>query len=442
LLNLVRWHQRAFKVTAADRATQIAAVGFDAAVWELWPYLTAGASVHLADEAVRSDPTALRDWLVAERITITFVPTLLAQHLVALPWPHDVALRYMLTGADALHVRPPADLPFALVNNYGPTECAVVATSGPVCPAGQEDGLPPIGRPIDNVRIYLLDSELHPVPVGAPGELCIGGAGVGRGYVNRPELTAERFVLDPFSPTPGARLYRTGDLARRRPDGQFVFLGRIDDQIKIRGFRVEPAEIAARLDAHPDVTESAVVASHPGSHDPRLVAYVVPVPGTCLTRRGLQEFLGLGLPDYMVPSVFVRLDALPVTANGKIDRTAFPDPTPERVIEDGASVEPRTVVEERIAQILAPLLGLPRVGVEDNFFLLGGHSLLGTQLIARIRDAFGVDLSLRHLFESPTTAGLAAEVERCLIDSVASMTDDEAERLLAAESRSAGGGVS
>src|SRR5882724_5881494 len=262
LANLVSWHRQAFSVTAADRASHVAGLGFDASVWELWPYLAAGASVHLVDESTRNSAELLRDWLLAQRITIAFVPTPLAERLLTLSqkWPRTTDLRILLTGGDTLHHYPPAELPFLLVNNYGPTECTVVATSGPVPPNGFRQMLPPIGTGIANTQIYLLDERLQPMPAGEAGEIHIGGAGVARGYHNRPDLTAEKFITNPFSAKSGNRLYRTGDLARLLPDGQLAFLGRVDDQIKIRGYRIEPNEIASVLNREPAIADSLVQA--------------------------------------------------------------------------------------------------------------------------------------------------------------------------------------
>ena len=412
LTNLVRWHQRAFAVTSADRASQLASPGFDAAVWELWSYLTAGASVHIAEDDARLDPERLRDWLVAQSITIAFVPTALAERLLGLPWPQATALRFLLTGADTLHRFPPPGLPFALVNNYGPTEATVVATSG-VIPA-EGDGRPTIGRPIDGTEVYILDEQLRALPVGEAGELCIAGTGLARGYRNLPDLTAARFVPHPFTPAPGARLYRTGDRARWLPDGQLAFLGRIDEQLKIRGFRVEPDEIVAALNAQPDVEASAVTALDDGAGDRRLVAYIVPAPGARPRLAALLEALSARLPEYMLPAVFVRVPALALTANGKVDRTALPEPDGGNTLRDDV-VAPRTPVEERLVRIVAQLLDIDSVGATDNFFLLGGHSLLGTQLIARLRGAFGVDLPLRTVFDHPTVEALAATVERAIL---------------------------
>ncbi|MGH7313986.1 MAG: non-ribosomal peptide synthetase [Candidatus Rokuibacteriota bacterium] len=422
LLNLILWHQRSFAVTRADRATQLASPAFDAAVWELWPYLTAGASIHVPDEATRTTPELLRDWLLAQGITISFAPTPVAERLMTLPWPASCVLRRLLIGGDTLHRHPRAGLPFVLVNNYGPTEATVVATSGPVPPAETCDVLPSIGRPIANTRVYIVDEALRPVPAGETGELCIAGRGVARGYLKHPELTAERFLPDPFADEPGARLFRTGDLARYLPDGQIAFLGRLDQQIKVRGHRIEPAEIIAALDAHPDVAASAVIAQDDEAGERRVVAYVVPA-GQTLAAQALREHLTARLPQFMVPSVFVRLPVLPMTSNGKVDRAALPPPDTAIVLRDEPHRAPATEVEARLAPLVAELLGLDDVSVDDNFFLLGGHSLLGTQLIARVREAFDVDLRLRSIFDHPTVAALASEVEEAILTKLGATRD-------------------
>jgi non-ribosomal peptide synthetase component F len=230
----------------------------------------------LVDDDTRTDPEMLRDWLVREKITISFVPTPLAERMIKLPWPAENRLRFLLTGADTLHHYPHANLPFPVVNNYGPTECTVVATSAVVSARANDDRLPPIGRPIDNTSIHILGNDMKQVPVGKIGEMYIGGASVGRGYLNDPELTAERFVRDPFSSTQDARLYRTGDLACWLPDGQIAFHGRVDDQVKIRGHRIELNEIIGALNRYPGVRASVVVACEDGMGDKRLVAYIVP----------------------------------------------------------------------------------------------------------------------------------------------------------------------
>jgi amino acid adenylation domain-containing protein len=413
LLNLVSWHNRAFSISAADRASQLASLAFDAAVWEIWPYLVAGSSVHFPDDATRVSVEPLRDWLIQERITVSFVPTPLAESLTSLQWPRAGVLRILLTGGDTLHHYPPSDLPFKLVNNYGPTECTVVATSGTVDPDPHPGGAPTIGRAVDNFQVYILDEHLRQVPTGTVGHLHIGGAGLGRGYLNRPDLNAERFIANPFSQVPGDRLYKTGDLARLLPDGDIAFVGRMDEQIKIRGYRIEPEEIATVLDQYSGIRASVVIARD-DSGDKRLVAYVVVAPNIELTHSGLQDFLKKYLPDYMVPAVFVRLSSLPMTPSGKIDRVALPAPEPENTVGDRVYLAPCTPTEERVVAILSELLGVEQVSVNDNFFFLGGHSLLGTQLIARTRDAFGVELPLRTVFDFPTAAEISAVIEEML----------------------------
>jgi len=429
LLNLVSWHQRAFRITRDDRASQLSALGFDAAVWELWPYLTAGASLHLSDGVAANDPEAVRDWLISQKITICFLATPLAERVMTLEWPTKARLRVMLTGADTLHHYPPRKLPFRLVNNYGPTECTVLATSGTVLSNEHPHRLPSIGGPIDNVQVHILNEGMRPAPIGESGEIYIGGAGLARGYRNQPDLTAERFVPDPFSSEPGARLFRTGDLGRYLPDGQVAFLGRIDEQIKIRGFRIEPAEIVKVLDEHPAVQASTVVAREVEPGDKRLVAYFVPAAKAQPTHTELRNFIAARVPEYMVPATFVKLEALPLNPSGKVDRAALPAPNAENTLRDSSFVAPRTPIEERLAAMLALLLDLDRVGVEDNFFLLGGHSLLGTQLIARVRDAFGVELSLRTLFDAPTVSKLSAQIEALLLAKLEAMSEEEAQLL-------------
>lgn len=433
LLNLVYWHRRSFNIIPQDRATYMAGLGFDASVWELWPYLTAGASIYLPDESIRSAPEPLRDWLVNQGITISFASTPLAERLIALSWPSNTALRVLLTGADRLHQFPSPELPFTLVNNYGPTECTVVATSGPVPAVKDCIGLPAIGRPIDNTQIYILDENLAPVPAGDSGELFVSGPGLARGYLNHPELTAGKFLANPFDKTPGARMYRTGDLARFLPDGQIAFMGRVDNQVKIRGFRIEPDEIASVLNENSSVQQSIVVAQELAGGERSLIAYVVAAPGAQLGESQLKHALRSRLPDYMVPATFVQLHSLPLLSSGKVDRAALPAATPANILREESFLAPRTPLEEGIAGILAQLLGLQEVGVEDNFFTLGGHSLLGTQVIARLRDAFGVDLSLRTIFDAPTVAGLAAEVEKALIVQVEAMDEEEVQRALGSD---------
>lgn len=430
LSNLVAWHRSTFDLTAADRASHLAGIGFDAAAWELWPYLSAGASVHIGHDLVSKDARGLRDWLLDNNITICFSIAPLAEQLMRLEWPAECPLRILLTGADTLHSYPGPQIPFRVVNNYGPTECTVVATSATVPPAGNFDHAPSIGCPIANAHIYILDEYGNPVPDGDAGEIWIGGRGVARGYRGRPDLTAAKFHLDPFDPTPGARMYASGDLGRALPNGEIQFLGRMDEQLKIRGLRIEPGEIESLLNQHPDVKQSAVVACQFAPDDIRLVAHLVLKSDRLPAPKELQSFLGSRLPQHAVPSCFVHLAELPLTLSGKIDRHALSWLSSGDLLSDHRYVGPRTAVEERLARIVGQLLKVEKVSMDDNFFLLGGHSLLGTQLIARARDAFGVDISLRYLFEFPTVAALAAEVERVIRASVEAVSDEDARRLL------------
>jgi amino acid adenylation domain-containing protein len=432
LLNFVFWHRNAYAFTANDRTTQFTSFGFDAAVGELWPHLAAGASVLFTPEEVRSSPELLRDWLIDQEITLTFAPTPLAERLIMLDWPANTKLRLLLTGGDTLHHYPRSGLPFVFINEYGPTETTVVATSGYVPPEnGNPLQRPPIGRPIDGAEIYIVDESLNLVPRGEIGELCIGGAGVGRGYVNSPELTARKFVADPFINTPGARMYRTGDRARWLTDGQIEYLGRVDDQIKIRGYRIEPNEIIAVLDTHPAVQASAVIARQDGMDSQTLVAYIVVTnPQHRPTVTELRDLLLSRVPDYMIPAMFVVLPDLPLTSHGKLDRKALPPPDASNTLPDENYLAPRTVLEEKLSALVANLLGAARVGVNDNLFLIGGHSLFGTQLIARMRDNFGVELPLRSVFESPTPALLAQEIERLMATKIGAMSEDEIQRAL------------
>ena len=431
LLNLVYWHHHAYNITAADRATQVTSPAFDATGWELWPYLTIGAQVHIVDEETRVSPVLLRNWLVRQGITISFLPTALAESIIGLQWPAQTTLRYLLTGADTLRHYPSPDLPFAFVNNYGPTEATVVATYGRIYPMQNADTLPSIGRPISNTQIYLLDEHLREVPIGAAGELYIGGKGLAKGYLHRPELTAERFITHPFSDKSGERLYKTGDLARFLPDGQIAFMGRADYQIKIRGYRIEPDEIICVLNKHAAIQNCMVIAREDIPGEKRLVAYIVPVPGAEFTATSLRETLGEYLPDYMIPSTFVVMSTLPVTANGKVDRAALPVPDSTNTLLDEVVAAPETPAEIRVAHIVTTLLNLESVGIDDNFFMLGGHSLLGTQIIAQIAETFGVELPLRSLFEAPTIRLLASEIEQRIIARLESMSEEEVLRLLA-----------
>jgi amino acid adenylation domain-containing protein len=408
LVNLIEWHCAEFGVTAVDRCTQVASPGFDAAVWEIWPALAAGATLLFVPEALRTDPGGLRDWLIAERVTVSFLPTAIAEGVIRMSWPATAPLRHLLTGGDALSVRPAIGLPFPVVNNYGLSETTVVATSGTVDPEGP--GAPSIGRAIQGVELHVVGEDLSPVAPGAEGELVIGGAAVARGYLGRPELTAERF-LDGDS----GRQYRTGDRVRITSAGEIEFLGRVDDQLSIRGFRVEPGEVVAALTAHPAVAAAVVAAAGETSAERRLIAYLVADGSEPPMAEELDRRLGESLPPYMVPARYVWLAELPLNAHGKVDRdelarlAVLDDEIPTADAAGAAGPAEGTAAE--IAAIAAELLGLASVATDQNFFLLGGHSMLGAQLIVRLEDRFGAEIGLRFLFDHPTAAELAVEVD-------------------------------
>jgi amino acid adenylation domain-containing protein/non-ribosomal peptide synthase protein (TIGR01720 family) len=403
LMNLVAWHRHVYRVAPADRAALVAGLGFDASVWELWPYLAAGACVCIPDEETRASASLLLDWLAESAVTICFAPTPLAEAMIASDLPAGLRLRALLTGGDRLHAVP-AGLPFALFNNYGPTENTVVSTWYAL-PAAGAAAAPPIGVPVTNTRAYVLDRGLSQVAPGLPGELYVAGESLARGYLGQPGLTAERFVPDPFSAAAGDRMYRTGDLVRQLADGNLEFIGRADGQVKIRGFRIELGEIETVLRGHPAVADAVVIAREHQSGSRRLLAYVV-LDGPADT-AGLRAFLAARLPDYMVPAVFTSMAALPVTANGKIDRAALPEPAPAAAGADAGSRAAATDIERILAGAWTAVLRLEHVGADDNFFEAGGDSILALQVIARARQ-HGVRLTPRQIFEHPTIAELSA----------------------------------
>lgn len=407
LLNLVFWHQRTFEITAADRATQLAGMAFDASVWEIWPYLSAGASIYLGPPNILGSLHDLRDWLISQQITICFVPTPLVEGLLTLEWNERCAVRMLLTGGDTLHHYPSTVIPFGLVNNYGPTENTVVTTSCLITPNQQQDVLPVIGRPISNTQVYILDRHLQLVPIGLPGEIHIGGNSLARGYLNRPELTQERFIPNIFSDDASSRLYKTGDLARYLPDGNIEYIGRIDNQVKIRGFRIELGEIEALLAQHSGIRELAVIARADISGDKRLVAYVVPQHERPQIGE-LRSFLQEHLPSYMVPNFFMFLDTLPLTANGKIDRRTLPAPDLSNQESGEIFVAARDDLEQELTEIWELVLNVKPIGIQDNFFDLGGHSLLAVRLFSQIEQTFGKNLPLATLFRAPTIEQLAS----------------------------------
>jgi amino acid adenylation domain-containing protein/thioester reductase-like protein len=411
LANLASWQRAGFMRFAQRGTAQIANPSFDALALELWPALIAGASVHLPPPELAQDVAKLLAWLTSRPISFSFVPTplvaLFAERIGATPASF---FECVWTGGGEL-ARPKHWPPgLRLVNDYGPTECTVAATSGAVQTAAQSAAKPHIGRPIANTQIYILDARLNPVPVGVVGEIYIGGAGLARGYLGRGATTAERFVPNPYSRQPGARMYRTGDLGRWLPEGNIECLGRNDFQVKIRGFRVEPGEIEAALLEHRGVREAAVLAREDTPAGRRLVAYVVGAARDELAPAQLRAHLQARLPEYMVPAAFVVLQALPLTPNGKLDRAALPAPERQALLPPEQYEPPEGEIEAALARIWDEVLHVGRVGRHDNFFDLGGHSLLATQVIARIRQALGVEVALRELFRQPSLRALAQAV--------------------------------
>ncbi|MGW7574649.1 amino acid adenylation domain-containing protein [Streptomyces sp. NPDC054765] len=417
VVNLCDWYRDFYRIGPGDRASQIVGPGFDPTVLEVWANLACGAGVYFAPDVALDDPHEFAAWMVAEGITVTLVPAPRLDSVLDQPALWHGALRYVLTGADVVRRRLPREAPFTLVNQYGPTEITVLTTAVLLQP--EEDAapgrLPSIGAPITNTRTYVLDEHRNPVPVGVPGELYIGGIGVARGYLERPELTTERFVPDHLRPDAGGRLYRTGDLVRWLPEGELEFLGRIDNQVKVRGYRVELGEVETALLREESVAQTAVLArqQRSGHHD--LVGYVVAQGPEGVDPEGVRTRLAEQLPDYMVPTVLVVLDAFPMTTTGKIDRRALPMPQ-ERASGGDAATAPRNPTEEALAQMWAEVLGEGPVGVEDDLFALGANSVLTLQITSRIRERFGIRVSAREIFAARTVAALAAEVRRKVLD--------------------------
>ncbi|MFP2895292.1 amino acid adenylation domain-containing protein [Corallococcus sp. 4LFB] len=424
VVNYLAWCARTYPGEGGLGAPVHSPLAFDLTVTSLLLPLARGQGVRLVSEQddVEGLAAALREHRGYALVKLTPSHLLLLSRLLS-PGEAAGATGAFVIGGEALthellafwRTHAPAT---RLFNEYGPTEtvvgCCVYEVDGKDAPPALATGPVPIGRPIANVESHVLDAHLGLVPVGVPGELYIGGVPLARGYGNRPELTAERFVPHPFSDVPGARLYRTGDRVRRRPDGVLEFLGRIDSQVKLRGYRIELGEVEAVMVQHPNLREAVAVVREDAPGDQRLVAYVVPQEGQTVDIAALRAFLQQRLPEYMVPSAFVGLDALPLTANAKVDRKALPRPGGEDTVQGARYLEPRTDLERTLASVWAELLGVERVGLKDSFFDRGGHSLLATQLVSRLRSAFGVEVPLRTLFEAPTLAAFAARTEALL----------------------------
>ncbi|WP_198141466.1 non-ribosomal peptide synthetase, partial [Micromonospora sp. ATCC 39149] len=399
-VDVVDWHARALTLTGADTVAHALGLGFDANLAEIHPALAAGASLHLVPSRVRADPARLVDWWRRAGVTVAFLPAPLAELVLALPPAPTV--RALVVGGSQLRRRPPAGYPAVVLNAYGPTEAAIVTTAGPVPPDGT--GPIDIGRPVDHRRLHVLGRDGTPVPAGAVGELHIGGTGLARGYLGRPGATAAAFLPDPFAAEPGARAYRTGDLVRLRGDGTVEFLGRVDDQVKIAGHRVEPGEPAAALALLPGVRQAAVVARHDRA-EPYLVGYVVldddAGPPPARTARLAAE-LGERLPDHLVPRAWVVLDALPVGDTGKVDVTRLPAPA-----APPAGEEPGPGVERLVHDAWCAELGVSRVPLDVSFFAAGGDSLGAVRLANRLREALGVDVGVDRVLRSPGVRALA-----------------------------------
>ncbi|MFE5808395.1 amino acid adenylation domain-containing protein [Streptomyces sp. NPDC056491] len=412
IVNRLRWMQDAYGLDSTDRVLQKTPAGFDVSVWEFfWP-LAEGVPLVIARPDGHKDPRYLADLIREQRVSVLhFVPSMLAAFLGDAEIADCPSLRLVVCSGEALpgelvgrfHASAPGGAT-RLVNLYGPTEAAVDVTAADCPSTGTGCASASIGGPVWNTRVYVLDARLRPVPVGVPGELYLAGVQLARGYLGRPALTGERFVADPYG-APGARMYRTGDLVRWSRDGRLDYLGRTDDQVKLRGFRIEPGEIEAVLTGSPEVDRAAVIVREDQPGVRRLVAYTVPAPGATIDPAALRTLAAARLPEYMVPTVVVPLAVLPTTANGKLDRRALPAPAAP---VGGSSRAPRDAREEILAGILADVLGLESVGVEDDFFALGGHSLLAARAVGRFRSALDVDCAIRDLFEMRTVAALAA----------------------------------
>ncbi|MCY8059812.1 non-ribosomal peptide synthetase DhbF [Bacillus spizizenii] len=406
LSNFLLSMQEAFSLGEEDRLLAVTTVAFDISALELYLPLISGAQIVIAKKETIREPQALAKMIEYFDIDIMqATPTL--WHALVTNEPETLRGLRVLVGGEALPsglLQALQKLHCSVTNLYGPTETTIWSAT-----AFLEEGLkgvPPIGKPIWNTQVYVLDNGLQPVPPGVVGELYIAGTGLARGYFRRPDLTAERFVADPYGP-PGARMYRTGDQARWRADGSLDYIGRADHQIKIRGFRIELGEIDAVLAKHPDIEQAAVVVREDQPGDKQLVAYVV--AASAIDTADLRRYVGASLPDYMVPAAFMEMDELPLTPNGKLDRKALPAPDFSTSVSDRG---PRTPQEEILCDLFAEVLGLARVGIDDSFFELGGHSLLAARLMSRIREVMGAELGIAKLFDEPTVAGLAAHLDQ------------------------------
>jgi amino acid adenylation domain-containing protein len=447
LFNLLSWQIASSDLPIGARTLQYPSLSFDVSFQEILSTWCAGGALVITSDETRRDAGRLAQCLADMAIARIFIPPVVLQQLAdTFTSERDVphTLRQIIVAGEQLQITTSiADFcsrfqHAPLQNHYGPTETHLVTHFTLVGSRGQWMALPPIGRPIANLQTHVLSPCLQPLPIGVLGELYIGGDGLGRGYLNRPELTAEKFVPDPFSSKPGARLYKSGDLVRYLPDGNLEFFGRIDHQVKIRGFRIEPGEVETALQRYPAIRDCVVAAQKDNLDGAKLVAYVLPHQGLVPTTTELRRFLKTKLPEYMLPSAFVLVAAFPLTPNGKVDRQALPAADIARPALEEAFLAPRNPTEAILADIWADVLRLERVGIHDNFFDLGGHSLLATQLISRVRDRMQIELPLRQLFEAPTVAELAAITDQLAserqlqhVQAIERIGHDQADQLLA-----------
>jgi len=419
LSNLILWQRSNTTISTTARTLHFAPISFDVSFQEIFSTWCGGGTLVLISEEVRRDSVALLHLLRAKQIERLFLPFVALQQLAETAKTLGLipkSLREVITAGEQLQITPAIAHFFSqlkdcsLHNQYGPSETHVVTAFTLTGSSKNWSALPPIGRPIANTQIYILDRFAQPLPLGIPGELYIGGVCLARGYLNRPELSAERFITNPFSQEEGSRLYKTGDLARYLPDGNIEYLGRIDNQVKLRGFRIELGEIEVTLAQHPNLRQTAAIVREDSPGDKRLVAYVCPNQGQILTSGQLRRFLEEKLPDYMIPGIFIIMEAFPLTPSGKLDRKALPAPDASSLIRETSLIAPRDSVELQLAEIWSEILGVFPIGVHDNFIELGGDSLLATKIIGLVRDRFEVELPLNYLFEYPTVAELAKEI--------------------------------
>lgn len=452
IVNLIEWQARASRNEPGDVTLQYASLNFDVASQEIFSTLTSGGCLQLIDENIRRDGPRLLDFLKSQEVARLFLPPVSLEQLANAASSRDVVLenlREVIVAGDKLQVTDNVRSFFEkvrharLINQYGPTESHVVSAHTLESPASNWPVHPAIGKPIDNVQLYVLDENLEPVPPKVTGELYIGGVAVALGYLNLPEESGKRFVKNPFASGQGL-LYRTGDVCSYDIDGVLAFVGRVDQQIKLRGFRIEPGEVEIVLKRHDSVKDAVVIKRQSKQGDDQLVAYLVVTEQTGLDKAGLRSFLSDKLPAYMIPAQFVRLESFPLTGSGKIDRLKLPDPAEKETARDQEStyIAPRTPVEQFLADCWCNLLQLERVSIQDSFFELGGHSLTATQLVSRIRDEFGLELPLYRIFERPTIELLALEIIQrqasqaeqsqleALLNELESLSEEDSEELL------------